>query len=97
MTALVKYEPYVENTIGVFLRKLDEKFCEKPGKAGLIDLPAWLQYYAFDVLGELTYGHRHGFLDNGEDMGNIIHDSHAFLVYCYIASVIPHLISLFNV
>ena len=97
MTALVKYEPHVDNTIDVFLRKLDEKFCEKPGNAGRIDLPTWLQYYVFDVLGELTYGQRHGFLDNGEDLGNITHDSHTFLVHRYIARARHHDASLFHI
>jgi hypothetical protein len=86
MTALVKYEPYVNNTIKTFLAVLETRFCERPGKEGAIDFPEWLQYYAFDVVGELTYGKRHGFLDTGEDVGNIIHDSHQFLVYCFIAS-----------
>ncbi|KAF7960128.1 hypothetical protein EAE96_001727 [Botrytis aclada] len=35
----------------------------------------WLQCYAFDVIGEITFGKRFGFLDKGEDKDGVwIHD-----------------------
>ena len=88
MTALVKYESYVDDTVDVFLKEIDRRFCANLGEEGLIDFPKWLQFYAFDVIGELTYGKRHGFLEKGEDIDGIIEDSHKFLLYTFIASLV---------
>ena len=41
-------------------------------KAKNFDLGRWLQYYAFDVIGELTFSKRLGFIEGGEDVGGII-------------------------
>ncbi|KPI43279.1 Pisatin demethylase [Cyphellophora attinorum] len=37
-----------------------------------IDLAHWLNCYAFDVIGNITYSRRFGFLDEGEDIGGIM-------------------------
>jgi hypothetical protein len=47
MTTLLKYEPFVDTTSQVFLRRLKELFVDT-GK--VCDLGIWLQYYAFDVM-----------------------------------------------
>jgi hypothetical protein len=72
LTTLVQYEPFVNSTITVFLDQLDKRFAGKDGPEGVIDFPLWLQFYAFDVIGELTYSTRHGFLDQGRDVDGII-------------------------
>jgi cytochrome P450 len=60
MTSLVGYEPFVNNCTKLFADRLSEvaKGEEK------IDLAHWFQCYAFDVIGEITFGHRFGFLDD---------------------------------
>jgi len=47
MTSLLQYEPFVDTTSKVFVRRLNELFAE-PGN--VCDLGTWLQYYAFDVM-----------------------------------------------
>ncbi|KAJ5961635.1 cytochrome P450 pisatin demethylase [Penicillium viridicatum] len=68
MTSLVAYEPFVDNCIEIFKQRLDE-FATK---GQLIDMGHWLQCYAFDVIGNITFGDRFGFLDAGNDVGNMI-------------------------
>ncbi|OQD65146.1 hypothetical protein PENPOL_c006G04265 [Penicillium polonicum] len=68
MTSLVAYEPFVDNCIEIFKQRLDE-FATK---GQLIDMGHWLQCYAFDVIGKITFGDRFGFLDAGNDIGNMI-------------------------
>ncbi|KAF5017302.1 hypothetical protein F66182_10783, partial [Fusarium sp. NRRL 66182] len=60
MTSLVGYEPFVNNCTKLFAEKLSDiaKRNEK------IDLAHWFQCYAFDVIGEITFGHRFGFLED---------------------------------
>lgn len=50
MSSLVGYEPYINNCIAVFSEKM--KFHVKKRKS--LDLAAWFQLYAFDVIGEIT-------------------------------------------
>ncbi|KAJ5192417.1 hypothetical protein N7449_008559 [Penicillium cf. viridicatum] len=68
MTSLVAYEPFVDDCIEIFKHRLDEFAM----KGQLIDMGHWLQCYAFDVIGMITFGDRFGFLDAGKDIGNVI-------------------------
>ncbi|KZL83624.1 cytochrome p450 [Colletotrichum incanum] len=68
LTALISYEPYVDECARILKQRLEEV-----SVAGLpIDFGHWLQCYAFDVIGLITYGSRFGFLDRGEDVHGII-------------------------
>ncbi|KAK3942558.1 cytochrome P450 monooxygenase [Diplogelasinospora grovesii] len=70
MTNLVEFEPYVDTTIQFFLQRLDETQTSSGGKA--IDLGTWLQWFAFDVMGEITFSKRLGFLDEATDVEGIM-------------------------
>ncbi|KAE8449712.1 hypothetical protein EG329_007487 [Mollisiaceae sp. DMI_Dod_QoI] len=63
MSALVSYEPFVDNCSSL----LTSRFLSLASSNQIIDLQHWLQCYAFDVIGEITFGSRFGFLDMGED------------------------------
>ncbi|KAI1129863.1 cytochrome P450 [Nemania abortiva] len=68
MTSLVSYEPYVDQCSEIFWQRLDEM-----SAAGTpVDMGHWLQCYAFDVIGQITYGKRVGFLDRGDDVQGIM-------------------------
>ncbi|PQE16376.1 cytochrome P450 protein [Rutstroemia sp. NJR-2017a BVV2] len=52
LTALVSYEPYVDDCARIFRQRLEEiAVAGSP-----TDLGHWLQCYAFDVIGHITYG-----------------------------------------
>lgn len=82
MSALVQYEPFVDNTTKLFLEKTKQLFVDKPERC---DFTQWLQFYAFDVIGEITYSKRHGFLEKNEDVDGIV----AYLgkLFNYVAPV----------
>jgi cytochrome P450 len=63
MSSLVGYEPFVDNCSAMMTQRLSE--IAQAGRT--IDLQHYLQCYAFDVIGEITFGNRFGFLDMGED------------------------------
>ena len=50
MSSMVSYEPAVDEMTHVCVRKLKE--FAKEGR--LVDIPHWMQYYAFDVIGAIT-------------------------------------------
>ncbi len=69
MSALVQYEPLVDGTTEKFLDQTEALFSSKNV---ICDFTKWLQFYAADVIGEITYGKRLGFVDRGEDVDGII-------------------------
>ncbi|GAB7361737.1 hypothetical protein MBLNU230_g1784t1 [Neophaeotheca triangularis] len=64
MESLKDLEPYVEDAIKVFRQRMDEQ------KSRIVDLGNWVQIFAFDVIGEITFSKRFGFLDVGSDDGS---------------------------
>lgn len=69
MSNLVEFEPYVDSTISFLFKRLEEVQAMS-GRA--CDLGVWLQWLAFDVMGEITFSKRLGFLDEARDVENIM-------------------------
>ncbi|KAL9092982.1 MAG: hypothetical protein Q9165_004120 [Trypethelium subeluteriae] len=78
MTSLVSYEPLVDSTTQVFLSQTQKLFAET-GKS--CDFSRWLQFYASDVIGELTWSKRLGFVEKNEDVDGIVGFLAKFLSY----------------
>ncbi|KAI1064255.1 hypothetical protein LB506_008055 [Fusarium annulatum] len=95
MSTLVTFEPFVDSTSAEFIRQLKLRFSDRTGGAGICDFGAWLQFYAFDVIGELTFSKRLGFVEKGVDIDNIIRDLESFLNYVSWIGQIPFLDNLF--
>ncbi|CAI7643447.1 unnamed protein product [Penicillium pancosmium] len=68
MTNLKTYEPLVESTETVLFHKLERLAYE----GRVFDLGTWLHWFATDVILELTFGRRMGFLDREEDIDGIL-------------------------
>jgi hypothetical protein len=77
MSSLVSYEGYVNECTAIFRERLTE-FAES---GETIDMAHWLQCYAFDVIGNITYSQRFGFLDRGEDIAGLLKALHGVLRY----------------
>lgn len=84
MSALVQYEPFVDNTTKLFLNQTEKLFAGKPEGC---DFTQWLQFYAFDVIGEITYSKRHGFIEKNEDVEGIV--AYLSKLFLYVAPVSP--------
>lgn len=82
MSALVQYEPFVDNTTKIFLKQTERLFANKPEGC---DFTRWLQFYAFDVIGEITYSKRHGFVEKNEDIDGIV--AYLTSLFNYVAPV----------
>ncbi|KAI0433726.1 cytochrome P450 [Xylaria sp. FL1042] len=92
MSALVQYEPFVNNTMKLFFEQTERLYVNN---AEGCDFVRWLQFYAFDVIGEVTYSKRHGFLERNEDVDGIV--SYLGSLFLYVAPIgqIPWLDRLF--
>lgn len=84
MSTLVQSEPYIDSTTTEFIRQIQSRFADKPGK--ICDLGFWLQLFAFDVIGELTYSKRLGFIENGIDVEGIISSIEGMLDYAAVVN-----------
>ncbi|KAK4643661.1 hypothetical protein QC761_406210 [Podospora bellae-mahoneyi] len=92
MSQLVQYEPFVDNTTKLFLKQTEKLYIDTPKAC---DFTQWLQFYAFDVIGEITYSKRHGFIERNEDVDGIV--AYLTKLFLYVAPIgqIPLLDKLF--
>ncbi|ETN45759.1 uncharacterized protein HMPREF1541_09592 [Cyphellophora europaea CBS 101466] len=70
MSTLVDFEPMIDSTSALFMSRLDE-FC---ASGNICDFGKWLQMYAFDVIGEIVFSKKLGFLETRSDVDGIIAD-----------------------
>ncbi|KAJ0426711.1 cytochrome P450 [Aspergillus carlsbadensis] len=75
MSNLVSFEPYVQSTIEYFFTRLDELYV-RTGET--CDFALWLHLFAADVMGEITFSKRLGFLETGGDMEGVMRENWAF-------------------
>ena len=83
MTSLKTYEPLVESTESFFFGKL-----EKLADGGrTFNLGTWLHWFATDVIMEITFGKRFGFLEREEDVDGIIKTIEGRFRYVAVVSI----------
>lgn len=87
MSSLVSYEAVVEQASTDFCRHLDQLASE----GARFDLFSWMQYYAFDVIGEVTVGHPFGMMEQRKDVGGILGEVHASVSYGSRVGIFPEL------
>lgn len=95
MSTLVAFEPLVDTTTVAFLEQLKKRFAGHSDGEGTCDFGVWLQYYAFDVIGELTYSKRLGFVDRGVDVDHIVGNLERLLNYVSVVGQLPMLDRIF--
>jgi len=86
MDTVIGLEEYADKCINVLLSRLRE--VSQDGKHP-IDPVAWMQYFAFDVLGEINFSKDLGFLEKGADVDNIIAAIGGILGYVSFIGQIP--------
>ncbi|OQO03181.1 hypothetical protein B0A48_11436 [Cryoendolithus antarcticus] len=78
MSSLVGYEPLVDSTTDVFIEQTRKRYVDT-GKT--CDFSKWLQFFAFDVIGDLTWSKRLGFVEQDHDIDGIVKFIGDFLAY----------------
>ena len=94
VNAAAKYEPLIKSTISAFLKELDKRFAGRKGRDGIFDLHTWLSYFTFDVMSDLSYSARHGFLEQEKDMFGIINYVKSFATFGYIVGLVQSFLCL---
>ncbi|KAN0112173.1 cytochrome P450 [Hyaloscypha variabilis] len=81
-------ERFVDKTEERLFRQLDERFIGSESKE--CDLGSWLEFYAFDVIGEIVFSKDFGFLSSGTDRDNAIQFIESSFAYHSVVSFVPN-------
>jgi hypothetical protein len=76
VSSTATFEGYVDEVLQCLSKNIDQRFVKH---GNIFDLGSWLQYFAFDVMGTMTFSKRYGFLDQGEDVGGMLAAIHTFM------------------
>ena len=87
MSSVLNLEPGVDSCSTLFLSQM-HKFASS---ASSVDLGAWLEYYAFDVMGEVSFSTKLGFLEQGKDIESMIQLIGGILAYSSLIGQIPEM------
>ena len=68
LSSVVTLERFVDQVLDIFCTQLDERFVQT---GAVFDFGDWLQFFAFDVMGTLTFSKQYGFLERGRDIGGM--------------------------
>ncbi|RVX69338.1 hypothetical protein B0A52_06933 [Exophiala mesophila] len=85
MTNMKAYEVYADECSQLFI----DAMTELQGQS--IDLGAWLQWYAFDVIASITFQRRFGFLEQRKDVHHMIQDLDFAFLYAKLIGQFPNL------
>ncbi|KAH9832402.1 putative Cytochrome-P450 family protein [Teratosphaeria destructans] len=93
MSSLVEYEPLVDSTMDAYIEQTEKRY-SSTGRS--CNFSRWLQFFAFDVIGQLTWSKRLGFVDKDEDVSGIVKFVGDFLSYCAPIGQMPFLDLIFH-
>ena len=85
MTNMRNYEPHADECTAIFLESM------KDLQGTPVDLASWLQWYAFDVIGNITFQRKFGFMEQRRDVDGMIRGIDEALKYVKVVGMFPAL------
>lgn len=85
MTSIRTLQPFADECTAVFIDSMKKHEGEK------IDLGTWLQWYAFDVIGGITFARPFGFLKEESDIKGMIGSIDFGITYAGFVGLVPWL------
>ncbi|KAA8647973.1 hypothetical protein EYZ11_005654 [Aspergillus tanneri] len=70
LSNVLTFEHLVDQTLTVLFSQFDQRFARKQSIP--FDLGDWLQFFAFEVMGTMTFSRRYGFLEHGQDAKGLL-------------------------
>jgi hypothetical protein len=93
MSTLVGLEEFVDSTLTLFQQRIGEMALAPdtpPSQRGEpINMVKWFQWFAFDVIGEISFSRRFGFLDAKKDIGDTCSMIDFFIMYTSAVAMVP--------
>ena len=88
LSSIVTYEPFVNQVLEILFDQLDQRYVRSHQSFELGD---WLQYFAFEVMGTMTFSKRYGFLEQGHDATEMLETIWNYMVDAATFTQIPWL------
>ncbi|GKZ25809.1 hypothetical protein AbraIFM66951_000790 [Aspergillus brasiliensis] len=85
MSSIRAMEPFADECTDIFLGSM------RTLEGQVVDLGDWLQWYAFDVIGAITFQRRFGFMEKQEDVLDMISSIDSSLRYAALIGQVPTL------
>ncbi|GAB1199993.1 hypothetical protein APSETT444_009353 [Aspergillus pseudonomiae] len=86
LSNVVMFEGLVEEVLSCLSEQFDTRFV---GTGKIFDFGEWLQYFAFDVMGTMSFSRRYGFLEQGRDVNGMLDAIFLFMKTAAPMSQIP--------
>lgn len=80
LSNISKAEPYIDNVLSLFKTRFDEL----SDSGAPVEFQKWFSFFAFDVLGEVTFSKSFGFVESGTDIRNAISNTGSLVYYISI-------------
>jgi hypothetical protein len=80
LSNVIKAEPTMDRLLLLFESQLDKLIAADEA----VELNKWINYLAFDIVGEVTFSRSFGFLAEGKDIGNSISNQYKLRLYVCI-------------
>ena len=69
LSNVLTFERFVDRVLEILFHQLDERQVQSHNT---FDFGNWLQFFAFEVMGTMTFSKRYGFLENGKDVNGML-------------------------
>ncbi|KAJ4299641.1 hypothetical protein N0V90_004887 [Kalmusia sp. IMI 367209] len=86
-----EYEPVIDDNIQVLSEQLEARFIRGVNQGKTCDIADWISYVTWDVLGEMTFSKRFGFLEQAADIGNMLDTAERSMNYLSVIGQVPAL------
>ena len=83
MTSMRNFEPHADRCTDIFLKAMRDL------QGQPVDFAVWLHWYAYDVIGEITFQRRFGFMEQRRDVDHMIKGIDAALKYAGVIGQVP--------
>ncbi|KAI8943345.1 hypothetical protein NX059_001362 [Plenodomus lindquistii] len=84
-------EQIMNDNIRILCAQLESRFIESPNSNKSCDIADWVSYFAWDFLGDMTWSKRIGFMERGEDVGDMLAAAERTMRYFSVVGQIPSL------
>lgn len=81
MNNILTLQGLADKTSYNFCKRLEEEFMDGANAGKKCDIVPWMEFYAWDVVGEVTFNEPIGFLERGSDIDGMLHTADQALDY----------------
>ncbi|KAF2501879.1 cytochrome P450 [Lophium mytilinum] len=89
--SILKMEPLVDSTLESLCEHIEERFIEGANAGTSFDIASWAHLYTWDVISELTFSKKMGFLETGADVEGYIATNKFLMGYFNWVGQLPSL------